>query len=79
MIDQSQGNGWGSVSPTAPDAGIQPKFVVIQLPVSVNISELQINPSATCGDGGSASTGDEPRAGAERALATRAKTGAGAS
>ena len=37
---------------------MQPKFVVVELPVAVNISQLQINPSNTCGDAGSASTGD---------------------
>jgi hypothetical protein len=58
LIDQSQGTGWGSDAPTNPAPDPQPKFVVIQLPVAVNIGELQINPSNTCGDGGSASTGD---------------------
>ncbi len=39
-------------SPTNPDAARdpQPKFVVIQLPNAVNITEMQINPSNTCGD-----------------------------
>ena len=31
---------------------------MIRLPAKVNISELTINPSNTCGDAGSASTGD---------------------
>src|SRR5262249_10300312 len=34
------------------------KFVVIQLPVAVNILELDIDPSNTCGDDETASTGD---------------------
>jgi len=58
MIDQSQGTGWGSDAPDNPFPDPQPKFVVIALPVAVNIAELQINPSNTCGDSGSASTGD---------------------
>jgi extracellular elastinolytic metalloproteinase len=58
LIDQSQGSGWGSDAPTNPVPGEQPKWVIIELPVAVNIGELQINPSATCGDAGSASTGD---------------------
>jgi extracellular elastinolytic metalloproteinase len=59
LIDQSQGSGWGSNAPTNPDpGGPLPKFTVIALPVAVNISQLQVNPSNTCGDAGSASTGD---------------------
>ena len=58
LIDQSLGVGWGSVAPTNPEPDPQPKFVVIQLPVPVNISDLQIDPSNTCGDQGSASTGE---------------------
>ena len=58
LIDQSQGTGWGSDAPDNPAPDPQPKFVVIQLPVAVNIGQLQINPSNTCGDSGSASTGD---------------------
>jgi hypothetical protein len=58
LIDQSQGTGWGSDAPTNPAPNPQPKYVVIQLPVAVNIGELQINPSNTCGDPGSSSTGD---------------------
>jgi hypothetical protein len=58
MIDQSQGSGWGSDAPTNAFPGVQPKFVIIQLPASVNVGEIQINPSNTCGDAGSASTGD---------------------
>jgi extracellular elastinolytic metalloproteinase len=58
MIDQSQGVGWGSDAPDNPVPSVQPKFVVIEMPIAVNIGELQINPSNTCGDSGSASTGD---------------------
>jgi len=58
MIDQSQGTGWGSDAPDNPVPSPQPKFIIIELPVAVNIGELLINPSNTCGDAGSASTGD---------------------
>jgi Zn-dependent metalloprotease len=58
-IDQSEGNGWGST--TDGDDGVAtghvtPKFIVIRLPNPVNITEIQVNPSNTCGDAGSAST-----------------------
>ncbi|GIE96873.1 M36 family metallopeptidase [Paractinoplanes rishiriensis] len=49
LIDQSQAIGWGS------DIGEQ--FIIVQLSGVVNISELVINPSATCGDDETASTG----------------------
>src|SRR5215813_6797411 len=57
-IDQSQGNGWGS--DTDHDALITgfatDKFIVVKLPVKVNVSEIAVNPSNTCGDPGSSST-----------------------
>jgi hypothetical protein len=56
-IDQSLGSGWGSDSPiNTGDPG--PKFVTVKLPRAINISEIAVDPNATCGDGGSASTGD---------------------
>jgi extracellular elastinolytic metalloproteinase len=61
LFDQSQGSGDSTdvvFANPADDAVIDPRFVTVQLPVGVNIAELQINPTATCGDGGSASTGD---------------------
>jgi extracellular elastinolytic metalloproteinase len=57
-IDQSLGNGWGSdtdVNATA-TGEVTPKFVIIKLPVAVNITEIAVDPSNTCGDAGSAST-----------------------
>jgi hypothetical protein len=56
-IDQSQGNGWGSVTNSAgvDDGTTSPEHIVVQLPVAVDISEIQINPSNTCGDPGSSS------------------------
>ena len=61
LIDQSQASGWGSDAPTNPEPPAQnpqPKQIVIKMPTTVDISELTINPSNTCGDAGSASTGD---------------------
>jgi hypothetical protein len=59
LIDQSQASGWGSDAPTNPEpVNPQPKEVVIELPEAVDVSEVVINPSNTCGDSGSASTGD---------------------
>ncbi|WP_250030465.1 M36 family metallopeptidase [Paractinoplanes maris] len=51
LIDQSQIAGWGSdVAPEGVNA-------VIRLSGAVDVSELVINPSATCGDDETASTG----------------------
>ncbi|HKE51092.1 MAG TPA: M36 family metallopeptidase, partial [Actinomycetes bacterium] len=56
-IDQSLGNGWGSTSDFV--NGVEtPKFVTIRLPAAVDVTEIAIDPGNTCGDGGSASTGD---------------------
>jgi hypothetical protein len=59
-IDLSQGSGWGST--TGDDQGhatntFVDKFIVVKLPQPVDIASFQIDPSATCGDGLSASTG----------------------
>ncbi len=60
IFDQSQGSGWSTdavlVNP-ADQADVDPRFVIVKLPVAVDIAEIQINPSGTCGDGLSASTG----------------------
>jgi extracellular elastinolytic metalloproteinase len=57
-IDQSDGTGWGS--DTDHDALVTglatDKFIVVKLPVKVDISEIRVNPSNTCGDPGSSST-----------------------
>jgi extracellular elastinolytic metalloproteinase len=56
-IDQSLGLGWGStVDPVGTSA--TPKYVTVKLPQAINIAEIAIDPGNTCGDGGSASTGD---------------------
>jgi extracellular elastinolytic metalloproteinase len=56
-IDQSQGNGWGSVTNSAgvSDGTTDPEFIVVKLPLAVDISDIQVNPSNTCGDPGSSS------------------------
>jgi hypothetical protein len=61
LIDQSQGTGWGSDAVLTGGAGtttVEPRYVIIKLPTAVDIAELTINPANTCGDAGSASTGD---------------------
>jgi hypothetical protein len=59
IFDQSQGSGWSTdtVYPTVNSLLIDPRFVIVKLPVAVDVSDIQINPSNTCGDAGSASTG----------------------
>jgi hypothetical protein len=58
LFDQSQGSGWGSDAVLTSGTAIEPRFVVVKLPSAVSVKELSINPSNTCGDGGSASAGD---------------------
>ena len=57
-IDDSQSSGWGST--TGDDDGTPtndfiPKFIVIDMDTNVDITQFAVDPSATCGDGGSAS------------------------
>ncbi|GAB1690431.1 M36 family metallopeptidase [Krasilnikovia sp. M28-CT-15] len=52
LFDQSYGSGWGS-DVTGPDGF----HVVLKLPRAVDIAELTLDATATCGDAGSASTG----------------------
>ena len=60
MFDMSQTNGWSSfVEQVGPDPlDIAPRWVIVKLPSAVDVTELTINPSNTCGDSGSASTGE---------------------
>jgi extracellular elastinolytic metalloproteinase len=44
LFDQSQGSGWGS------DVSATGQSDTVKLPVAVTITDLVINPSATCGD-----------------------------
>jgi extracellular elastinolytic metalloproteinase len=62
-IDLSQGSGWGSETTADGSAGtspadIEPKEIVIELPEQIAVTEFAVNPAATCGDPGSASTAD---------------------
>ena len=57
-IDQSQGQGWGSdTGDGSPTNVMIPKFIVVKLPQVVDITTFEVDPSNTCGDPGSASTG----------------------
>lgn len=59
-INQSLGSGWGSTSDLV--AGLPgpdtPKSVTIALPKAITVSQIAVDPNATCGDGGSAATAD---------------------
>ena len=60
-IDQSLGNGWGSdsiVDPNDPNSAHLSPEVVVQLPVSITVTEFGIDPANTCGDDATASTKD---------------------
>ena len=59
-IDLSRATGWSST--TGDDNGdptnvFVPKHITVDLGRAVDVSEFGVDPSATCGDGGSASTG----------------------
>ncbi|MEV6524934.1 M36 family metallopeptidase [Longispora sp. NPDC051575] len=56
IIDQSLGGGWSS-DVVQTGSGMESRFAVIKLPNAVNIDTLKIDPSNTCGDPGSSSTG----------------------
>jgi extracellular elastinolytic metalloproteinase len=59
-IDQSRTTGWGSTSDLVnglPGPNT-PKAITIRLPQAVNVTQFAVDPTATCGDAGSASTGD---------------------
>jgi extracellular elastinolytic metalloproteinase len=52
LIDQSLASGWSTAKPTSGG-----KFATIKLPQAVNITQLQVDPSGTCGDDIVASAG----------------------
>ncbi len=59
-IDLSQGSGWGST--TGDDVGTPtnvfvPKHIVVDLGATIDVKSFAIDPSSTCGDAGSSSTG----------------------
>ena len=56
-LDTSQGTGW-STDATAAGTGIEPRYMIVQLPSAVNVSSIAINPTGTCGDDPTSSTGD---------------------
>jgi hypothetical protein len=59
-LDTSQGTGWGSTTGDnkgTPTNQFVPKFISVDMGKRVNITQFGVDPSATCGDGGSASTG----------------------
>jgi extracellular elastinolytic metalloproteinase len=59
-IDLSLGSGWGST--TGDDVGtptnvFQPKHIIVDMQAPIDITAFGVDPAATCGDPGSASTG----------------------
>ncbi len=59
-IDLSLATGWSSITGEfeEPTNVFVPKDIVIELPAAVDVSAVAIDPTNTCGDGGSASMGD---------------------
>jgi hypothetical protein len=60
LIDQSLGAGWGSTSDLVKGkpSSRTPKTITVKLPKAVDIGTFAVDPNATCGDDGSASTAD---------------------
>jgi len=58
-IDTSTANGWGTTTGDTgkPTNTFVPKFIVVRLPRSVDVSAFGVDPSANCGDSSSSSTG----------------------
>ena len=58
-IDTNEGLGWGSVTGQfgEPTNSFIPKYIVVDLKRPIDIDKFEVNPSNTCGDAGSASTG----------------------
>ncbi len=59
-LDISQATGWGSTTGNdkgTPTNQFVPKFLTVDMGHRVNITQFSVDPTATCGDGGSASTG----------------------
>jgi hypothetical protein len=59
-IDLTQLNGWKSTAGDnegTPTNVFVPKHLTVKLPQAVNITQLAVDPTSSCGDGGSASTG----------------------
>jgi hypothetical protein len=59
-IDLSLSSGWGSTTGNNngdPTNVFVPKSITIKLPQAIDIDTFGVDPTATCGDGGSASSG----------------------
>lgn len=56
-VDLSQRNGWSTDAVYDADGKFDPRYMVVQLPVAVDVSSIAINPSANCADDPSSSTG----------------------
>jgi extracellular elastinolytic metalloproteinase len=57
-VDGSQRTGWGTDAVYGADGTMEPRHLVVQLPVAVDLSAVAVDPSGNCGDDPSASTGD---------------------
>ncbi len=59
-IDTNEGLGWGSFvgNDDQPTGDFVAKSIVVDLKQPIDIDSFQVDPSSTCGDAGSASTGD---------------------
>lgn len=56
LIDQSDGAGWSTDAEYDADGVMRPRSVTLRLPQAVNITELLINPSNTCGNSSTSAT-----------------------
>ena len=58
-IDTNEGSGWKSATGQfgEPTNSFIPKYIVVDLKRPIDIATFEVNPSSTCGDAGSASTG----------------------
>jgi extracellular elastinolytic metalloproteinase len=59
-VDLSYGQGWSTTvgADEIPTETPDPKYIVVRLPEPITIDAFAIDPTNTCGDGGSASLGD---------------------
>ncbi|HEY7273974.1 MAG TPA: M36 family metallopeptidase [Actinoplanes sp.] len=58
LFDLSQGLGWVTDANYGGDQTIDPRYIIVELPAAVDVTEVSINPANNCGVAGSASTGD---------------------
>ncbi|MFG1608137.1 M36 family metallopeptidase, partial [Actinoplanes sp. NPDC049265] len=57
-LDGRQSTGWSTDAVYTTDGKIDPRHLTVQLPATIDISQIAINPTGNCGDDASASTGD---------------------